>query len=401
MRGMNTNTNTSPFEFAGLDDWFPVFRTGSHTAANGTKVTITQADLDSIVRNFDAGESAPFVVGHPKTDDPAYGWVNDLKRDGDDLLVRGKDVVPEFSQAVEQRLYPKRSVKIAPLDKGYQLIHVGFLGAQPPAVKGLAGIRFNEPDNALEFESAMPGAYNLSYALGGVGGFMRRLREWFIAEHDQDTADRLIPNHEIDSVKSAAKAIVTVGAESDFSEPHSENNKELSMDKNNNGAFSQADLDSAVTGATGSLQTENDKLKKQLDERAFNERKKDAATLVDSAVAQGRLLPSQKAGFTEFMASLSDEPDAAFEFSAGDKKEKKTQYQFMSDLIGRLGKQIELGADESEGPDAAKAAVAFNAPLGATVDQAQAKVRQDALEYQRKHQCDFITAVEAVKGDSQ
>jgi hypothetical protein len=130
-----------------FDDWIQVFKTGTHTDSSGTERTWTQDDLDKIVSNYDASnEQAPIVLGHPKTDDPAYGWVDALKRDGDVLLAKVSKLCPEFVKWVEEGLYRKISIA---LSSDLDLRHIGFLGAATPAVKGL--------ENAFcEYESDAP-----------------------------------------------------------------------------------------------------------------------------------------------------------------------------------------------------------------------------------------------------
>jgi hypothetical protein len=82
---------------------------------------------------------APIVVGHPKDNDPAFGWIKALKVDGSTLLALPEQVAPEFAELVKAGRYKKRSISLYP---DGTLRHVGFLGAQPPAVKGLKDIAF-------------------------------------------------------------------------------------------------------------------------------------------------------------------------------------------------------------------------------------------------------------------
>ena len=65
-------------------------------------------------------------------------------------MAKAKQVVPEFTEALKNGLYKKRSIS---LDKDGKLRHVGFLGAAAPAVKGLADIQFNADEtDSIEFE---------------------------------------------------------------------------------------------------------------------------------------------------------------------------------------------------------------------------------------------------------
>src|SRR5947209_3755786 len=120
-------------------NWIEVFRAGDY----GDKGAYSQNDLDQLVASYDpARHEAPVVVGHPETDAPAYGWVEALRRQGDVLMAKLKQVPAAFEQAVRDGRFKKRSVALygSPLS----LRHIGFLGALPPEVKGLADLRLCE-----------------------------------------------------------------------------------------------------------------------------------------------------------------------------------------------------------------------------------------------------------------
>ncbi len=118
-----------------------VLRTGTWTDSSGKGHTFEASDLDRIVKAYaERQNDAPIVVGHPATNDPAYGWVESLQRDKDRLVATLKDVVPQFANLVRQKLYKYVSVSLS----GDKLRHVGFLGAVPPAVEGLKPASFAE-----------------------------------------------------------------------------------------------------------------------------------------------------------------------------------------------------------------------------------------------------------------
>ena len=81
------------------------------------------------------------MIGHPKDNAPAYGWVEGLERKGDTLWAEILPTVAQFSDWLKAGLFKKRSISLYP---DMSLRHVGFLGAMPPAVKGLPDASFKE-----------------------------------------------------------------------------------------------------------------------------------------------------------------------------------------------------------------------------------------------------------------
>jgi hypothetical protein len=130
--------------------WITVFRTGTHTDSSGKTRTWTEQDLDEIVRKYDPTyNEAPVVIGHPKDNAPAWGWVEALKREGQLLYAKLKDLAPEFVEMLKQGRFKKRSIS---LYNDLALRHIGFLGAVPPAVKGLPDVAFKGGDEAIAIE---------------------------------------------------------------------------------------------------------------------------------------------------------------------------------------------------------------------------------------------------------
>lgn len=142
-----------------MKGWVEIFTSGTHTSSQGKTKEWSLADLDKMVQSYAAEKhEAPIVIGHPKNNDPAFGWVEGLKRSGDTLLAKFKQVVPEFAELVKDGRFKKRSISVYP---DGSLRHVGFLGAQPPAIKGLRDIEFSDSEaDVYEFgeekEATMP-----------------------------------------------------------------------------------------------------------------------------------------------------------------------------------------------------------------------------------------------------
>lgn len=153
-----------------------IFKPGTHTAMSGMKREFTAADLAASAAAYDpALHEAPIVVGHPQHDMPAYGWVQRvLHSEGDGhnppgLYAQVGQVNADFADMVAAGAFKKISAAFYPPDAPsnpkpgvFYLRHVGFLGAQPPAIKGLAQVAFADGNDPVVFaqwdEPAAPAA---------------------------------------------------------------------------------------------------------------------------------------------------------------------------------------------------------------------------------------------------
>ena len=119
-----------------LSDWFAVAKTGKFPQGD-----LTADTFDQVVKNFDASNhEPPITVGHIRdnhNDKPAVGWIDGVKRTGDYLFVKGRQIWEKFDGLVREGRFKKRSIGIRHGDNGAYLHHLAFLGAMPPAVKGL------------------------------------------------------------------------------------------------------------------------------------------------------------------------------------------------------------------------------------------------------------------------
>lgn len=136
---------------------FEIFRVGTHTANSGATLTFSAADLAAVAAGYDPDmHEAPLVVGHPRMDGPAYGWVKSLEFREGALLAAADDLAPEFEDLVQAGRYKKVSAAFYtqrdpgnPTPGRMYLRHVGFLGAVPPAVKGLKPVEFSDDGSGL------------------------------------------------------------------------------------------------------------------------------------------------------------------------------------------------------------------------------------------------------------
>ena len=105
---------------------------------------LTEKEMDEIIETYDPNNhEAPDTIGHIMTNSPAYGWVKKVYRKGKDLWMKSS-ILPELAEMVSKGLYKKRSIAWYPPNhpnnptpgKNY-LMHVAWLGAVPPAIKGM------------------------------------------------------------------------------------------------------------------------------------------------------------------------------------------------------------------------------------------------------------------------
>lgn len=138
-------------------DWVEVFRAGDY----GSKGNFTVADLDRMAEDYDPSmHEAPVVIGHPAEDAPAWGWVEKLRRAGNSLWAKLRQVQPEFEDMVRRGLFKQRSIALySQFEKTGRpyLRHLGFLGAAPPHVKGLKPLfGFSGYAQVIEFSDTPP-----------------------------------------------------------------------------------------------------------------------------------------------------------------------------------------------------------------------------------------------------
>ncbi len=83
-----------------------VFRTGTFTPMSGVAISYGADDLENIVSNYDFETApAPIVVGHPKTDTPAFGWITGFEydKDADRLFADLDQIDPHLCQPSQCR----------------------------------------------------------------------------------------------------------------------------------------------------------------------------------------------------------------------------------------------------------------------------------------------------------
>ncbi len=304
---------------------------------NGVSLSFTEADLKATVAAYDpAKHEAPLVVGHPQHDTPAYGWVGSLSFAGGALDATPTQVNADFAEQVAKGAYKKISASFYapdspsnPVPGVYYLRHVGFLGAQPPAVKGLRAPSFAEGEKGVVEFSEYDDVQN--------AGLWRRLREWLIGEKGQDIADQVIPSWTVQQLEQAAQDEV----------------REAQQEESNQAgavpAFSEegATMTPEEKARLEALEAENTKLKAAQVQFAEAEKKRTAdarhtanLAFAEGLVKEGKLLPVQK---DVLVASLDfmESQDTVVNFGEG--AAQKPLVSAMKDMFTAMPKLVNFG----------------------------------------------------------
>ena len=264
-----------------------IFKAGKRTDANGLEVEITTEDLQQAVNAYNVNfHESPAVIGHPKHNAPAYGWVKRLELDGDVLKAEFDQVDPEFAEMVDKGRFKKVSSSFYladspnnPCPGNLYLRHVGFLGAMPPAVKGLRNPEFAEDEQGV-----------VDFSDWAEASLWRRLRDWFIGTHGQEEADKAIPDYLVSSVQEESIRNeykrynqTEVGSPiPSFNEPTLEQPSEPQGEPE----MTPEEIEQ--------LKAENQQLKAEKAEAALNQAKADNADFAEGLVKAGKLAPVAK-----------------------------------------------------------------------------------------------------------
>lgn len=328
-----------------------IFRPGRHTAMQGTTIDFGESDLIATANAYDpARHEAPLVIGHPRADAPAWGWVGSLTADAHGLFATPRQLDPAFAEMVRAGRFKKVSASFYtpdsphnPVPGVYYLRHVGFLGAQPPAVKGLAPVPVNFAEGDTE-----EGCVSFDFAespglLRWLADLFRGLREYVVEKDGTEMADRAIPSYAVSGLQEMAAASAAQAAEIPAFAENLTPPKEKSMQKQETPPAENIDF--AETKARA------DELERKVAYLTGIARKERASRLVDKALADGRLTPAQSVGLADFMAGLDEE--GTFDFAEnGGKTTSMSPAAFMAAFLERLPKQVDFSEAAPGGEEA-------------------------------------------------
>lgn len=352
-----------------------IFRAGRHTAMSGVTLEFTEDHLRASAKAYDPQlHEAPIVVGHPKDDAPAYGWVEGLDYAEGSLQARPAQLDDAFAEMVRKGRFKKVSASFYAPDSpanpkpgAYYLRHVGFLGAQPPSVKGLKQAEF--ADNAegvveIEFSEAADEA--------AVWG---RFKRWLVSQIQSDPEFRETagspsiqapakPTHEVDDV-----------TKEEMERREAELKAKAEEQKAKDAEFAEREARIAKAEAKA--------------------RKADITEFVEALVADGKVLPRDKDGLAEFMAGVSSE--AVVEFGEGDEAVKEPAGKWLRGFLKNLPEAVDYAERGHRATDEPVRTTDTSMAPGYTADPAKLRKRNQALAYAEKHKVSFVQAVEAIE----
>ena len=381
----NTTTTPKPLQ---------IFKPGKHTDIGGHVLRFAEPDLQATCAAYDpALFEAPLVVGHPKIDGPAYGWVQSLAYADGAIEASPHQVNPEFAEMVSSGAFKKISAAFwsptapgNPVPGVYYLRHVGFLGAAAPAVKGLRTPAFAADEQGVVHFSEWDDVDNAS--------LWRSLREWLIGKFGQTEADAVIPQYKVQGLEQ--------GAQDELRESRDEANATTAMSGTPAFSAHQPEESTVTAEEKAALEATNARLASEL--KAANDQLAAAAAaqvhathvaFADGLVADARLLPAWRDVAVATLDHLATQPEVV-QFGEGTAKAPLTAG--LMAMFKALPKQITEGETAtSERAGAAPETVAFAAPQGYAVDAAAATLHNKALAYQGKHKVDYVAAVAAVQ----
>jgi len=351
-----------------------IFKTGTHRDMAGVERTFDGAQLAASAAAYDpAIHDAPACVGHPKLDGPAYGWTKGLRYADGKLLADLHEVDPEFAELVRAKRYKHVSAAFYapdspanPVPGTLYLRHIGFLGATPPAIKGLKPVEFGADDaGVLQFAD---------WDQLSIASIFSGLRDYLIEKEGLDKADQLIPAWTLQSLQLSA------------AQPDPDKDGDVDPSP----AFTEPPELVAARAAI-----EKEKAKLAAAQAAFAEsqragqRAADKAA-VDALIAKGKILPAHQQNLLTFMESLSSD---ALTFGEGQAQPPRA---FLLELLGAKAAELTFGEIASS-RDSQPAAAAYRPPHGYAVDPDRAALHAQALAYAEDKSVSYIEALKAVE----
>ncbi|NJD38441.1 MAG: hypothetical protein FIA89_09015 [Geobacter sp.] len=313
-----------------MDEWDLVFRAGQHTDSSGNTKKWTTADLDRIVNSFNpAYHEPPLVIGHPSDNAPAFGWVAGIKRQGDGLYLKYKDVASEFKDWASKKLFKKKSIAVYP---DGSLRHIGYLGAMPPAIKGLPDFAFNDGDKgtAITYEYS-------DWRMSTLGQIIMRLRDHLVETLGADKADNIIKGWEVQDLLTPPPE--PEQSNSLYNEPEEEGMKPEEVQEMLNKALTA--VTQQFTETVNGLQATITEMNKSIVAGREEAQRREFREFLMQPKMQQRVAEGSREAIINQMMTLASA--APVEFGEGDAKTTKPALDIYKDQLKALPTVVQFG----------------------------------------------------------
>ncbi|MBF0193488.1 MAG: hypothetical protein HQL71_02980 [Magnetococcales bacterium] len=347
----------------------PIFQAGRHRDMSGAAVTITEVELQKTVSIYQPSlHEAPLVIGHPQHDAPAWGWVAGLRVEKGMLLASVKQVDPAFSAIVTAGRYKKVSASFYTPDAAnnpapgtFYLRHVGFLGAQPPAIKGLTEASFNEKET---------GIITISKNIFPQNKQQNNSNEF--SEYPTKQEAIMEPEQKEKKVDEQQKK-----------QPEKQTKEQLAPTKEEL-EKQQQDLKAREDELT--------KREEKINNQERDNKKQRMGQLIDQLIKEGRVLPRDKEGLLALLDRL--DTSGVIEFSEGEGEAKKSEAaSYFQSFIKRLPVQVEFAETTPTTQSYENNNLHhYTTPRGYQVDKAGLTTHNKILAYAKSHEIDYLTA---------
>ncbi|WP_227503528.1 2-oxoacid:acceptor oxidoreductase [Moraxella bovoculi] len=303
-----------------------IFIAGTRADNSGKEVTITPDDLNAIAQGYNPSfHEAPIVIGHPDDNAPAYDWVKSLSAQDGKLFAEFGEMDDDFVELVKAGRYKKVSASFYPPNHpsnpkpdNWYLRHIGFLGALPPAVKGLSPVSFNDSSDGIVSFGELSESEKLIFDIKSV---FARFFNFSEAPVSQDNN----PNPSV-STDEPSKTD-TDGDKSDNPNPTQSNQSENTMNQDVTEALARAEKAEAELAKFKAEQA-----KKERDvANAVN------ANFAENLVKDGKIKPCDKELLTQVLNFAEFPNDTTADFGEGD--DKKPLAVAFKEFLGNLPKQ--------------------------------------------------------------
>lgn len=304
-----------------------IFIAGTRADNSGKEVTITPDDLNAIANGYNPSfHEAPIVIGHPDDNAPAYGWVKSLFAKGDKLYAEFGEMDEGFVGLVKSGRYKKLSASFYPpkhpsnpKPDNWYLRHIGFLGALPPAVKGLSPVNFNDNSDGVVSFGELSESEKLVFDIKSI---FARFFNFSESQPPVSEGDNANPSVSTDEPSKTD----TDGDKSDNPNPTSNNQSETAMNE----------LNDAVARAE-KAEAELAKFKAEQAKKERDLANTVNANFAESLVKDGKIKPCDKELLTQVLNFAEFPNDTTADFGEGD--DKKPLAVALKEFLGNLPKQ--------------------------------------------------------------